>query len=151
MNTLWTRWAAVWAAGLTVFGLILAGAAHPATDGLTRAVYALVGPNHALSFEPTLRFSIALMGAVSIGWGATILLLALDKETSRSAAVWRCVTCGFAVWFVIDSALSIYTGFALNALSNLLLVLAGALPLWKLGWDHAPSTSTAISTAGSVP
>lgn len=134
MNNFWTRWAAIWAAGLTLFGLVLAGAGDPSTDGLSRAVYAMVGPGHALNFDPTLRFSIALMGAVSVGWGATVLFLALSKEAAGSQAVWRCVGWGFAVWFVIDSAFSIHTGFPLNAVSNVMLVVLGAPALWALGF-----------------
>lgn len=134
METLWTRWAAVWAAGLTVFGLALAGAADPSTEGLTRAIYGIIGPDHPLHFDAPLRISIALMGAVSAGWGLTVLLLALSPEAGRNAAVWRCVAYGFAAWFVVDSALSIHTGFPLNALSNLVLVILGAPALFALGF-----------------
>lgn len=138
MNSFWTRWAAIWAAGLTLFGLVLAGAGDPATEGLARAVYAMVGPQHALSFDPTLRFSIALMGAVSVGWGVTVLLLALSKEAASTSAIWRSVAWGFAVWFVIDSAFSIHTGFPLNAVSNVMLMVLGAPCLWALGFRKAP-------------
>lgn len=129
MKPLWKTWLVVWALGTVVFGLVLAGAGDSAIDGGARFVYRLLGGPAALDLNPVLRFSIGLMGAVSFGWGVTVLALAWQGERAGGPAVWRAVALGFGLWFVLDSAISIHTGMPLNAVSNTLIVLAGLPPL----------------------
>jgi len=126
MTTVWQRWLVVWCWLVILFGLVLAGAGLEATSAGTRMVYGLVGPGDALTFDPTLRFSIALMGAVSIGWGATLLAVALAGRAlaaEENRRLWRGITIAVIAWFVIDSALSVATGFPLNAVSNVILLI----------------------------
>lgn len=135
------KWAMTgWSAVIVLFGLGLTGAAFEATDGFTRAAFAVLRHPEPM-FTPELRFAIALMGAVMLGWGLTIgsVAAASDRLDAASArAIWGRVAVVALAWFVIDSALSIATGFALNAVSNAVLTAAffgilvrgGALDRW---------------------
>lgn len=135
MTGLWKTWITIWCWGVILFGVLLAGAAFPATDAGVRFLYGLLSsgplPSDFLA-APGIRFSIALMGAVSIGWGCTMLFL-LPVIHAAGAPAWRGLTAALAVWFVIDGILSASTGFPLNNLSNLALAIGYAIPLLASG------------------
>jgi hypothetical protein len=125
MRGFWKNWMLAWCGGAMIFGLVLAGAATPATDGAARMAIALLdGP--ALDSQ-AVRFGIGLQGALTIGWAFAILAAVPER------APWRLITLGMIVWYVIDSAISVVTGVALNALSNTLLVAAFLPPVLGSG------------------
>ena len=72
-----------------------------------------------------LRFSLAVMGAVSIGWAVTLFFFvraAIDLG-GQGRPLWDAITASMVSWFVIDSALSVATGFGLNVVPNIALAL----------------------------
>ena len=135
MTGLWKTWINLWCWGVILFGAVLAAGAFPATDGFAAWVYGLLAsePVPAGFMEaPGLRFSVALMGAVTIGWGLTILLL-LPAIRNAGAPAWRALTAALVAWFVIDGLLSAATGFALNILPNTTLAIAYLIPVFASG------------------
>lgn len=132
----------VWKAILTIacwvtilFGAILAAAAVPETDFLSRFWYQLVS-----NFElepgfieaPGMRFTLAVLGGVMVGWGLTLMaLMRTAVEAGRSA--WRGMTSALLVWYVIDSLLSVMTGYPLNALANTGFLLIFLVPILASG------------------
>ena len=71
MPGFWRLWLVVWCLGIVLFGLVLAGGAFEATSAPVRWVLEnLQGPGE-VTFDPTLRFSMAVMGCVSLGWAAS--------------------------------------------------------------------------------
>jgi hypothetical protein len=126
MTKFWQNWLMAWAAGVTIFGLVLAGGAFAATDGATAALFALFGMPLPDDIDAHHRFAIGLMGAVTMGWGVTYFatfkaLFALP--TAQAAPIWRWVLLGSLVWYVVDSWISVATGFWMNAVSNTLLMI----------------------------
>jgi hypothetical protein len=135
MSSFWRSWLTIWCAAVGLFGLVLTGAAFESTDGVARALMTVMGPV-APVFDAPLRFSVALMGAVTLGWGLTlaITIRALDHvPTAQAAPLWRALTGAVVIWFVVDSAVSIVTGFALNAASNAAFLLAYLIPVLASG------------------
>jgi hypothetical protein len=134
MSAFWRGWLNVWAGIVIVFGLALAGGGLEATDGLAEIAFALVGGPIA-EWTPHLRFSVALMGAVTMGWGVTCLALfmAAHRLGADAAPVWQVATLGMLAWYVVDSALSVATGFWLNAVSNTGLAIGYLLPVLASG------------------
>lgn len=140
MTDFWRRWLAVWCLAVFGFGLLLAGGGLPATDGPVRLLLGQLagGP---IEFTPALRFSMAVMGPVSMGWAITMwaAIRAADMLGSRGGPIWRLVTAGAVTWFVIDSLLSVATGFALNVVPNILYIAAFLLPMRAIGaFSQAP-------------
>lgn len=131
MSIFWQKWLNLWALSVALFGLILAGGGYAATDGPVRFLFTLMGPE---PFQPTqsLRFAVGLMGAVTLGWGCCFLALfaAIARLDPLAAApIWRLAIATTLIWFVIDSAISISNGFALNAVSNMMFVILLLIPL----------------------
>jgi hypothetical protein len=135
MNRFWNNWLKVWCFCVLTFGLVLAAAAFPALDGPARWIYSLMDMAHAepLSIEaPGLRFSIALVGAVTFGWGLTIVGM-MRAARQGGAPVWRDLTAAFGLWYIVDSGISILTGFGLNAVSNTGFLIAYLIPVLRSG------------------
>lgn len=135
MSGFWRGWLNVWAWLVIVFGLVLAGAGLDATDAAADVAFAIVSGGAAMDWTPPLRFSVALMGAVTMGWGLTYLSLfkAAHQLGDAAGPVWRLATFGMIVWFVIDSVLSVAIGFWLNAVSNTGLAIGYILPVLASG------------------
>lgn len=136
MSKVWQNWLSAWAILVTVFGLVLAGGAFAATDGLTTMLFTLFGNPLPIDIDTHHRFAIGLMGAVTMGWGLTYFgafkaLHAVDPATA--APIWRYLLFAGLVWFVIDSTISVATGFWMNAVSNTILMMLFLIPLVKSG------------------
>jgi hypothetical protein len=123
MSAFWRNWLMVWCVGVLVFGLVLAGGAFDATSGPVRLIY-LQGPED-LVLDPAMRFTLAVMGCVSIGWAVTMFLMirAARLLGAQARPIWMGLTVGVVVWFVTDSALSIATGYGLNVVPNMFLMV----------------------------
>lgn len=138
MSVFWRNWLNVWAWVVIVFGLVLAGGGLDATDTVVEAAFAIVGGGAPMEWTPHLRFSVALMGAVTMGWGVTYhaLFMAVHRLGAEAAPVWRLATIGMIVWFVIDSTLSVAMGFWMNAVSNAGLAIGYLVPVLASGAMH---------------
>lgn len=125
----------LWAWAVTAFGAVLIGGGFAPTDGAVRALYALIAGTTP-RMDAALRFSVGLMGAVTLGWGLTVLAVAsvsdgFDLATARR--LWRRIGLAIGLWYAIDSTISIATGYALNAASNTVLLAAFVLILARGG------------------
>lgn len=138
MTKFWQTWLTIWCAAVALFGLLLAGAAFEATQAPTRLLLTLMSPTGTAAFDPQSRFAIGLMGAVTLGWGLTAWVL-IAAAPSLPPAIWSRLTAAIVVWFVIDSTISIATGFWLNAVSNTLITAAYLLPILRTGVLRPPT------------
>jgi hypothetical protein len=123
MTGFWRNWFLIWCLSIGLFGALLAGGAFESTSGPVRMVLSLLRGPVQHEFDPTLRFSLAVIGAVSIGWAVTLYFIvrAAIAQGSSARPLWDAISAGMVSWFLIDSALSVATGFGLNVLPNVLL------------------------------
>ncbi len=153
MSKFWRNWLNIWCAGVALFGAVLAAGAFEATSGPARALFALLmdGPDDIspqylgvdaqmrLALDPHLSFTLGVLGAVTIGWASSLCVIiqsALMLERHDAAAAEKVGTltiAGILAWFVIDSALSVATGFGRNAISNAIFLAAFFAPLIASG------------------
>lgn len=135
MTGVWRVWMAVWRLSVAGFGAVLAGAAFEATSGPVRMVFDLVGEALPGDMSSQLRFSIALMGGVTLGWWLTLeaVFRAIDLLGDRAAPVWRGVTLSVVGWYVIDGVLSAATGYPLNNIPNTVLLAGYLIPVLFTG------------------
>ncbi|MGA0604253.1 hypothetical protein ACO2Q3_26355 [Caulobacter sp. KR2-114] len=139
MSGFWRGWFVVWCVSIGLFGAVLCGGAFEATSGPVKLILSILHGAGAPPFDATLRFSLGVMGAVSIGWAVSLVFTvraAIDLEAQgrgQGRALWRAIGAGIAAWFVIDSTLSVATGFAWNVAPNLLLAGGYAVGLMGSG------------------
>ncbi|MBL8773268.1 MAG: hypothetical protein JNK30_17935 [Phenylobacterium sp.] len=83
------------------------------------------------------RFLSALTGGFLLGWGVMIWRLVDLAYDAAPEAVRRAVVSGLVAWFLADSAGSIASGAASNALFNVAVLLIAVGPLWRPARDPA--------------
>lgn len=132
MTAFWRNWLSIWALGVAVFGVVLYGYGYAGTSAPAEAAFAVLG--NPLPDEPDryLRFAVALMGAVTLGWAVTfyaVFRAAWAMEPTAATPVWRLVTIGTVLWYAIDSTASCANGFSLNAASNTVLMVTYLIPV----------------------
>ena len=136
MTGIWRIWIILWCASVGIFGLIITLGAIEATSGPTRLLLRILGGGQDLEMTPHLRFALAVMGPVTLGWCLTLLGASeASRSLPRPAAriLWIWITAGVLAWALIDSILSVATGFALNLAPNALYVAAFVVPVYFSG------------------
>ncbi len=139
MTSFWRNWLTIWCGVVVLFGAVLTLAASPRTDAPVRALLAAMGPQRDVAITDPLRFATALMGAVTLGWGLTLYaaIRTAVRLGDNGRGLWVGIVASLLVWFAVDSGLSVATGFALNALSNGVLLAAFLLAVWRSGVSGA--------------
>jgi len=131
IRALWWRWLVVAAWVVILFGLAMVLA-----PGFTLRLFGLLlysSSGHMESFGAEavtyLSLTHGVLGAVMVGWGITLLFAALGPFRRGSREGWRIIAVSLAVWFVLDTAFSLWSGFWQNAVLNLGLAILFAVPL----------------------
>lgn len=136
MTDFWKIWLNIWSLVVALFGAILALAAFAPTDGLARVVFGLFQKPLPDNMDLLHRFSIGLMGAVTMGWGMTLYVAfqaAHLLERADAPRIWRNISIAAITWYVIDSTISVATGYWMNAVSNTLIIILYFIPVLRSG------------------
>lgn len=128
MNDAARKWIGVYGWLLTALGLFFWTAIIPPLDGGVRAFYAAIGhpPGDDLFAAPAMRLTASLLGAVTAGWGLTMVAAA---RAAAGASLARSVGAAVIAWYLVDSGASIAAGYPLNALSNTVFAALFFAPL----------------------
>lgn len=120
-----------------LFGAVLCLAGFTLTLAPVDMLYKIFHPGEGDAvWSDHLRFSTGVMGAVSLGWGLTLLTLAKQTPSMDRAlakALWNSISTGLMVWFVIDGVISLANGFWVNAISNVVIAVVYTAALRKSG------------------
>lgn len=81
--------------------------------------------------SPDTRFLSALTGGFLLGWSVMIWCLSMWVYDAAPEGVRRSLLAGALSWFVLDSAGSIASGNASNAVFNIAVLLLVVGPLWR--------------------
>jgi len=123
---------ACWGTG--IFGAILAAGGLAATSGPVHGLLELLG---GAPFEITreMHFAIATLGAVTMGWAVTIYATveAATALGDRGGRIWGLLVAAALTWFIVDSTLSVATGFALNLIPNIVVLASFLIPIFASG------------------
>ena len=129
-------WMTGWCAAVGLFGMILAGGSFEATSAPVRLLFDVLNGPGELDLNPYVRFSLAVLGAVTMGWSLTLMAViqvANQLENQVSQRIWLGMTASIVIWYVIDSILSIATGFWLNAVPNTVFTATFLIPVIRSG------------------
>lgn len=134
MSAFWRSWMGIWCLGVGLFGAVIALAGMPGGEAPMRMALELLG-GAPVEVAGALRFTLAVLGAVTIGWAATLwaLVRAAGALGAEGGPLWRLLLWSVLGWYVIDSLLSVVTRFGLNVVPNTLFLLLFLLPLWRSG------------------
>lgn len=125
-------WMTVWCTAIGLFGLIIIGGGFEVTSGPIRMFFNLLDGPGELDLNPHMQFTLAVLGAVTIGWSVTLLVAiqaAHQLEPQARRSIWIGIVASIVVWYVVDSSLSIATGFWHNAISNTIISATFLIPV----------------------
>ena len=130
--SLWFRWLAV-----AIFGVMLFGASMVVLPETARDIFSLLfhaSPGEFQARYPAdanryILFAHGVLGATMLGWGAAMLLILRGPFRRREPDGWTMLAAPLVLWFIADSAYSLYTGFWQNVLLNAVLLLLFGIPL----------------------
>lgn len=128
----WIRWLEVVLVGVLAYSLLLVVAGSVAGSLFSALGF---GPPEAIDTDEVrsyLRLPYMVLGAVLAGW--TSMMLQLVRGPLRDGATWvvPLVTRSLALWFALDTGMSLVLGHPTHALFNLSFGAALAIPLAKL-------------------
>ena len=129
----WTRWLVVLAWAMVAFGLLFAFFNQTApfdwlfNHRVNRLFFAEGIPQaDARAFQ---RWAYGVLGAVLAGWAVSMAFVAQYGLRTKARWTWRCYAFGVGLWFLVDTAISLYFGMLLNAVFNTVLLVLVAVPL----------------------
>lgn len=131
-RNVWIRWLEVVLGVILAYSLLLVVAGSVAGSLFSALGF---GPPDTIDTEEVrsyLRLPYMVLGAVLAGWAFTMLQLV--RGPMREGATWAVPLIGrsFALWFVLDTGMSLVLGYPTHAMFNLSFGLALAIPLVKL-------------------
>ena len=134
MSKSYKSWLDAMCGVVVLFGFIMAGGALPASEWPARLLleWQNQGP---LEIDRAARVTLGVLGGVMCGWGVTLYAAfqAAHMIGDRGVHIWRLIFGSMIFWFMVDSSLSVATGFALNALMNVGFLLAFVVPIGLSG------------------
>ncbi len=136
MTPFWQTWIKATCVTLGLLGLILAGGAVDATAGPAKLYFELMGNAGQPVLNPHMQVTLGVLGGVCIGWSITFFATfqaahALHGEAATS--VWRLTLVGLTAWYIVDSTLSVVTGFWQNAAVNTAFFISLVFPMVHTG------------------
>ena len=75
------------------------------------------------------KMILGLLGATMMGWGATVFLVARFAFANRAPGLLKAILIGLIIWFIPDSAISVYFGAYFNVIINIVILIAASVPL----------------------
>jgi hypothetical protein len=127
----WRRWLLVVIIGLIGFSLALI--ALPPTMQRFFDWILFAGDQARLTARRPVvdyvTFVYGILGAVMVGWSATLLYLVLGPLRRGEPGAWLALALSVTSWFVLDSAWSWWAGYPANVVFNLLFLVLFAVPL----------------------
>ena len=134
MSNFWRVWLNGWCYLVILLGLGLSGAGIEGFESFTRNLMWYLNFEAVPMFTPIERFALGLVGAITVGWGLTLLYyIQMAHYSNEGNRVWRRLIGVLLVWYVIDGYISYRTGFKLNIASNSVIFLAFFVPLYLSG------------------
>lgn len=128
---LWWRWLVVVTVGVMAFGLAMVLLPGPTQWFFTWLIFSGARSNALFSLQATryITFVYGVLGAVMVGWMASLLVVVLGPYRRGERAGWDALAASMGVWFVVDTTFSLASGFWENALFNGVFFVLFAVPL----------------------
>lgn len=130
--SIWQRWLLMVGILITGFGLLMAFAAG---TPLFNVFHRQIDPafwgggsvdDAARQFQ---AWIYGVWGATIAGWGIFLIFIVRHPFSKRERWAWNCISLGLAIWFILDTSLSMFYRVYFNVAFNSLLLVAAAPPL----------------------
>ena len=131
-STVWFRWLLVVIIGVMLFGACMMLAPDLIRQFFSWLLYAspdAIASRFSLEAVAYLTLLHGVLGAVMFGWGALMLMVLHGPFRRGAQEGWNMLAISVILWFVPDTAFSVWTGFWQNALLNTSFAILFLIPL----------------------
>ncbi len=128
----WQRWLLIVGLVIAAFGLVMAFLNGTAVFELFNRQIDPVFWGDGATPETATRFRqwvYGAWGATVAGWGVFIAFIAHYPFGHKEKWSWNCLAVGLLLWYLVDTAISLYFEVYFNAIFNTLLLILVTLPL----------------------
>jgi hypothetical protein len=131
VNNFWWKWVIVVIIGVMIFSLTLMLIPDTMQELFNILFYGSADADGRFDENASdyIQFVYGVLGAVMIGWSVSMLTTVFGAFKRGEREGWNGLALSIVVWFVVDSAFSIYAGFVENAVFNLTVFVMLAIPL----------------------
>jgi len=127
----WQRWLFVVGAMVTAFGVAMAlFNGTPLFDLFNRQIDPAFWGAHAVgdTARQFQQWIYGVWGATIAGWGVFVIYIARYPFNQKERWAWNCLVWGLAVWFLLDTGISLFYTVYFNAVFNTVLLILAGLP-----------------------
>jgi hypothetical protein len=128
----WITWLQVVLAVLFVYALVLVFAGSVAGSIFSALGFGPPSPIATDGVGSYLKLPFMVLGAVLAGW--SLMMIQIVRGPLRDGSNWAlpALVRSLALWFVLDTGMSVVLGFPMHALFNVPFAFALGFPLWML-------------------
>ena len=93
------------------------------------------GPDESIDTEDVrsyLKLPYMVLGAVMAGWAFLMIQLVRGPLKEGAVWAWTFLTRSLALWFILDTGMSLLLGYPSHALFNIPFAVALGIPLYRL-------------------
>lgn len=129
---MWITWLQIVLAALLIYALVLVFAGSVAAQLFSALGFGPPESVDSAAVRTYLKLPFMVLGAVLAGWA--VLMFHIVRGPLRDGSDWAVPVLirSVAVWFVLDTGMSLVLGFPTHALFNLLFAAALGVPLLRL-------------------
>ena len=142
----WIVWLQVVLVALLAYSLLLVFAGSVAGALFSALGFGPPGAIDTDAVHAYLKLPYMVLGAVLAGWTSTMLHLVRRLPDGEATWIVPVMARSLALWFVLDTGMSVVLGVPAHALFNLPFAIALAIPLVKL---RSSRTSPAVTSTES--
>jgi hypothetical protein len=149
-TTLWDDLLKLATAIVAVTGLFFVGFGAVTQELFKRLIYG-TAPDPVVGVEALeyTRFVYGVLGAVMFGSALALWFIVEGPFRERQRWAWNAVAASMVGWFVVDTTLSLLSGYGENAILNLAFAIMFALPLYLLRADFHNAERGAQTSPGA--
>ncbi len=132
VSRFWWRWLVAVTCGVLAFGLSLVLLPDVMQRFFNTLIFSSSDAPTTFSDEATryVTFVCGVLGAVMVGWAVALLYILRVPFRREARSAWYAITLSIGIWFVIDSAFTIYTGYVGNLILNIPFFVLFIIPLF---------------------
>ncbi len=128
----WQRWLSIFGIGVIIFGIMMAFLNGTQLFEIFNAQIDPVFWEGNSIVEGTRQFQhwvFGCWGATIAGWGIVLTFIVIGPFKRKEPWSWIALVLGLVVWFVMDTAISMFHKVYFNSALNTVFLVLGGLPL----------------------
>ena len=128
----WIRWLYVVVLGVMLFGASMFIAPTAIRQFLSALIYSSpdqIEAAYSADANDYIMLVHGVLGTTLFGWGVAMFLILRGPFSQGRSGGWSLIAWPILLWYLSDTAYSLYTGFWQNAVLNTVLAVLFAVPL----------------------